>query len=102
MGRAKRRMELINNEKARYATFQKRKKGLEKKTYELKTLCDVEVCLIIYRPKMDEHPTEPEIWPPNPDVIQQSIETNLTKIVRRGPLFCPTSSRNGAKRSRKL
>ncbi|KAI8025717.1 Developmental protein SEPALLATA 3 [Camellia lanceoleosa] len=48
MGKAKQNMELIRNDKTQYVTFQKRKKGLKKKTYELKTLCDVEVCLIIY------------------------------------------------------
>ncbi|KAL6968611.1 hypothetical protein U1Q18_034412 [Sarracenia purpurea var. burkii] len=68
-------MEFINKDKARYVTFQKRKKGLEKKTYELKTLCDVEVCLIIYGPKMDERLTELEIWPQTPDVIQHSIRS---------------------------
>ncbi|XP_057493334.1 agamous-like MADS-box protein AGL82 [Actinidia eriantha] len=74
MGRAKQRMELISNEKARYVTFQKRKKGLKKKTYELKTLCDVDVCVIIYGSQMDDHPSEAEIWPPNPDTIQHLID----------------------------
>ncbi|GFY88085.1 hypothetical protein Acr_06g0000250 [Actinidia rufa] len=74
MGRAKQRMELISNEKARYVTFQKKKKGLKKKTYELKTLCDVDVCVIIYGSQMDDHPSEAEIWPPNPDTIQHLID----------------------------
>ncbi|CAL5374591.1 unnamed protein product [Camellia sinensis] len=77
MGKAKQNMELIRNDKTRYVIFQKRKKGLKKKTYELKTLCDVEVCLIIYGPKINDRPTDDqaEIWPPNPDVIQHLIDT---------------------------
>ncbi|CAL5374601.1 unnamed protein product [Camellia sinensis] len=76
MGKAKQNMELIRNDKTRYVTFQKRNKGLKKKIYELKTLCDVEVCLIIYGPKINDRPTDDqaEIWPPNPDVIQHLID----------------------------
>ncbi|KAI8017115.1 Agamous-like MADS-box protein AGL82 [Camellia lanceoleosa] len=75
MGKAKQNMELIRNDKTRCVTFQKRNKGLKKKTYELKTLCDVEVCLIIYGPKINDRPTDDqaEIWPPNPNVIQHLI-----------------------------
>ncbi|KAI8019719.1 Agamous-like MADS-box protein AGL82 [Camellia lanceoleosa] len=68
-------MELIRNEKARYVTYQKRKKGLKKKTCELETLCDVQVCLIIYGPKLDDHSSEVEIWPQNPNDIQRLIDT---------------------------
>ncbi|KAI8007437.1 Agamous-like MADS-box protein AGL82 [Camellia lanceoleosa] len=77
MGKAKQNMELIRNDKTRYVTFQKRNKGLKKKTYELKTLSDVEVCLIIYGPKINDRPTDDqaEIWPPNPDVIKHLIDT---------------------------
>ncbi|KAI8007444.1 Agamous-like MADS-box protein AGL82 [Camellia lanceoleosa] len=77
MGKAKQNMELIRNDKTRYVTFQKRNKGLKKKTYELKTLCDVEVCLIIYGPKINNRPTDDqaEIWPPNPNVIKHLIDT---------------------------
>ncbi|KAI8007446.1 Class V chitinase CHIT5b [Camellia lanceoleosa] len=75
MGRAKQRMELIRNKKARYVTYQKRKKGLKKKTCELETLCDVQVCLIIYGPKLDDNSTEVEIWPQNPNDIQRLIHT---------------------------
>ncbi|CAL5374619.1 unnamed protein product [Camellia sinensis] len=75
MDRAKQRMELIRNEKARYVTYQKRKKGLKKKTCELETLCDVQVCLIIYGPKLDDNSTEVEIWPQNPNDIQRLIHT---------------------------
>ncbi|XP_058195277.1 agamous-like MADS-box protein AGL82 [Rhododendron vialii] len=78
MGRAKQRMELIRNGKSRYVTFQKRKKGMKKKAYELQTLCDVEVCLIVYGPTTDEHhnnPLEAEIWPENPDTIHHLLDS---------------------------
>lgn len=74
MGRAKLSMTLISSEKARYATFQKRKKGLKKKTYELQTLCGVEVCLIIYRPKIDVHAPGIEFWPQNNEEIEALID----------------------------
>ncbi|KAI8006125.1 Agamous-like MADS-box protein AGL82 [Camellia lanceoleosa] len=67
-------MKLIRNEKALYVTYQKRKKGLKKKTCELETLCDVQVCLIIYGPKLDDHSTEVKIWPQNPNDIQRLID----------------------------
>ncbi|KAH7851267.1 hypothetical protein Vadar_009266 [Vaccinium darrowii] len=67
-------MTLISSEKARYATFQKRKKGLKKKTYELQTLCGVEVCLIIYRPKIDAHAPGIEFWPQNNEEIEALID----------------------------
>ncbi|KAH7858901.1 hypothetical protein Vadar_029199 [Vaccinium darrowii] len=68
-------MELIRNEKSRYVTFQKRKKGMKKKAYELQTLCGVEVCLIIYGPITDERPntSEAEIWPENPATIHDHL-----------------------------
>ncbi|GMP35845.1 hypothetical protein CsSME_00008146 [Camellia sinensis var. sinensis] len=75
-------MELIRNDKTRYVTFQKRKKGLKKKTYELKTLCDVEVCWIIHGPKINDRPTndQAEIWPPNPDV-NSALDRHLQKPI---------------------
>ncbi|KAF7136377.1 hypothetical protein RHSIM_Rhsim08G0003700 [Rhododendron simsii] len=74
-------MALINSEKARYTTFQKRKKGLKKKTYELKTLCGVQVCLIIYGPKIDDRQPEPEIWPQDREEIQELID-----VYRKQPM----------------
>ncbi|XP_059626035.1 MADS-box transcription factor PHERES 2-like [Cornus florida] len=75
MGRAKLKMELISNEKKRHSTFQKRNKGLKKKAYELSTLCDVNVCMIIYGPKQNEHHSmELGMWPSNPHEIQRMIE----------------------------
>ncbi|KAL6974337.1 hypothetical protein U1Q18_028520 [Sarracenia purpurea var. burkii] len=76
MGRTKLSMKLIGNEKARYVTFQKRKRGLKKKTFELKTLCGVDVCLIVYGPKTDDqYLAEPELWPPNRVEVEGLIES---------------------------
>ncbi|XP_059623147.1 agamous-like MADS-box protein AGL82 [Cornus florida] len=74
MGRAKLEMKLISNERARNITFQKRKKCLKKKIYELTTLCDVKACMIIYGPRLDDRPIEPEIWPTDLSEIQRSIK----------------------------
>ncbi|XP_052181938.1 agamous-like MADS-box protein AGL80 [Diospyros lotus] len=69
-------MELISDEKNRYRTFMKRNKGLTKKAYELKTLCSVDVCFIVYGPKLDESPSDQEeIWPLNHDEIQALIDS---------------------------
>ncbi|XP_052190047.1 agamous-like MADS-box protein AGL103 [Diospyros lotus] len=76
MGRAKLQMELISDKKNCYRTFIKRNKGLTKKAYELKTLCSVDVCLIVYGPKLNERPSDQEeIWPRNRDEIQALIES---------------------------
>ncbi|MCD7466334.1 hypothetical protein HAX54_002944 [Datura stramonium] len=63
MGRAKLKMELISKEKARNATFKKRKEGLLKKLYEFTTLCNVDGLMIMYGPKQTNGSnSEPEIW----------------------------------------
>ncbi|XP_039010273.1 agamous-like MADS-box protein AGL104 [Hibiscus syriacus] len=50
MGRVKVQMKKIENKTYRHITFAKRKSGLVKKAYELSTLCDVEVALLIFSP----------------------------------------------------
>lgn len=59
MVRSKIRYELIADVRARRETFRKRKPGLFKKLNELKTLCNIEACAIVYHG--DETP--PETWP---------------------------------------
>ncbi|KAH7537197.1 agamous-like MADS-box protein AGL80 [Ziziphus jujuba] len=59
MTRKKVKLAYINNDSARKATFNKRKKGLMKKVSELSTLCDVDACAIVYSP----YDTQPEIFP---------------------------------------
>ncbi|KAK4368576.1 hypothetical protein RND71_012368 [Anisodus tanguticus] len=76
MGRRKIGMELIKNEGSRNLTYQKRKKGLEKKADELSTLCQVKLCMIIYRPKYgDKQQEEPAIIWPEKDTVQSLIES---------------------------
>ncbi|GAB2291781.1 hypothetical protein Dimus_026034 [Dionaea muscipula] len=105
MGRAKLPMRFIEKEKTRNITFLKRKKGLKKKAYELSTLCDVPICIIIYpnnnNNNNDDHnnnvaKSEAEIWPSSPqkvlDVLnryillpqedQQRRALNLSDILR--------------------
>ena len=48
MGRIKLQIKKIEHNKSRQVTFSKRKDGLLKKAYELSTLCDVEVALIVF------------------------------------------------------
>ncbi|GLT68830.1 hypothetical protein SLA2020_410280 [Shorea laevis] len=50
MARTKLVLKKIQNKAYRHITFAKRKTGLVKKAYELSTLCDVEVALIIFSP----------------------------------------------------
>ncbi|OIT07653.1 PREDICTED: agamous-like MADS-box protein AGL80 [Nicotiana attenuata] len=77
MGRAKLKMELISKEKARNATFKKRKEGLMKKLYEFTTLCNVNGCMIMYGPKQSNGSnSEPEIWTNNS--MQSGNSTNKT------------------------
>lgn len=71
MGRGKQKMELIADEKSRRTTFQKRKKGLMKKAYEFSTLCDVDVCIIIYGPSKQED--EVHTWPTDPNEVKRIV-----------------------------
>ncbi|KAJ9167812.1 hypothetical protein P3X46_019405 [Hevea brasiliensis] len=63
MGRGKLNMELIMNEKSRMITYHKRKKGLIKKMQELSILCDVDACVIILGPNLNNRPIDVETWP---------------------------------------
>ncbi|XP_057947782.1 agamous-like MADS-box protein AGL80 [Malania oleifera] len=66
MGRKKVKHELIANETARRTTFRKRKASLLKKTSELKILCGVEACAIIY----DSQNYQLEVWPSSPEACR--------------------------------
>ncbi|KAG9128757.1 hypothetical protein Leryth_025540 [Lithospermum erythrorhizon] len=58
---------LIQDKKKRIQTFQKKRKGLEKKAYELSTLCDVNICMIMFAPD------DPIIWPEDPNLTHRMI-----------------------------
>ncbi|XP_027087159.1 uncharacterized protein [Coffea arabica] len=75
MGRAKARMEMITNKKARRVAFEKRRKGLEKKARELSTLCGVRICLIVFGPVDDDQTIEPRVWPQNPQEIDSLVDS---------------------------
>ncbi|XP_010673446.2 MADS-box protein JOINTLESS [Beta vulgaris subsp. vulgaris] len=55
-------MEFIIKEKARNTTFEKRKKGLIKKGYELSILCNVPVCIIIYPYEQGKQSLEAQVY----------------------------------------
>ncbi|XP_044506614.1 agamous-like MADS-box protein AGL82 [Mangifera indica] len=75
MAKEPKKLEPIKNEKARLATFKKRKNSLLKKAWEFKTLCDVDACMIIYGPKQRHQPGKAETW--------ASEEGKLTSIINR-------------------
>ncbi|CAH2044493.1 unnamed protein product [Thlaspi arvense] len=59
MTRQKVKMAFIENETSRKSTFKKRKRGLLKKAYELQTLCDVPIAIMID----SAYDSSPEVWP---------------------------------------
>ncbi|KAI3699860.1 hypothetical protein L2E82_44455 [Cichorium intybus] len=69
MGRAKVHMEPINDIKKRKFTFHKRKDALIKKAYQLKTLCDIKVSMIICSDYQ-----EPQIFPSDPPEFNALID----------------------------
>ncbi|WVZ25635.1 hypothetical protein V8G54_004179 [Vigna mungo] len=75
-------MDLIEKEKARKTTFQKRKNGLIKKVYEFSTLCSVDVGVIIFASKFLN---EPEIWPQEPRELKRVIQKYLNTTSDRRP-----------------
>lgn len=76
-------MELISDERTRMVTYNKRKKGLEKKVFELSTLCDVEMCMIVYGPKHKDHPRDLATWPESQEKVRLMINRFKVKGVHR-------------------
>ncbi|KAL2526185.1 MADS-box transcription factor family protein [Abeliophyllum distichum] len=75
MGRAKLSMALRSDKRTRRVTFEKRRKGLEKKAYELSTLCGVKIGMILYGPADGDEPVKPIIWPENHNEIENLISS---------------------------
>ncbi|XP_024524067.1 MADS-box transcription factor 6 isoform X2 [Selaginella moellendorffii] len=63
MGRVKLEIKKIENHQARQVTYSKRRNGLMKKAFELSTLCDTDVALIMFSPagKLSIHPNDGRI-----------------------------------------
>ncbi|CAK8566083.1 unnamed protein product [Lathyrus sativus] len=68
MTRTKVKLAFIENNSARKATYNKRKKSLVKKVDELTTLCGIDACAIIYGP----YDSRPVIWP-SPSGVQEVL-----------------------------
>ncbi|CAN8265264.1 unnamed protein product [Cochlearia groenlandica] len=68
MTRQKVKMKFIENESARKTTYNKRKKGILKKAYELTTLCDVPIAVIIQSP----YDTNQEVYP-SKEAVEQVV-----------------------------
>ncbi|KAK4253727.1 hypothetical protein QN277_010366 [Acacia crassicarpa] len=83
MGRRRVAMKLIEKEKLRNATFQKRKNGIMKKAHELSTLCGVDCCLIVYGPNSIND--LPEVWPQDRIQVRRILEKYKAKIAEKGP-----------------
>ncbi|KAK1421903.1 hypothetical protein QVD17_24624 [Tagetes erecta] len=76
MTRSMVKYQFIEDERARNVTMRKRKASLLKKISELKILCDVDACLVMY--EKDDSP--PEVWPSLSQahhVIQRFKESHL-------------------------
>jgi len=65
------KLAFIVDDDSRKATYNRRRKGLLKKVYELSTLCGVIACAIVYGP----YEPQPEIWP-----SPQGVQAVLSKL----------------------
>ncbi|KAF6142424.1 hypothetical protein GIB67_033851 [Kingdonia uniflora] len=65
MAKTKLKLAWLSNNLARKNTYNQRKKGLMKKAEELRTLCGVNVCTIIF----SSYNREPDIWPSQGDAF---------------------------------
>ncbi|PWA34555.1 transcription factor, MADS-box [Artemisia annua] len=70
MGRAKIKMERINDNKIRNITFTRRKDCVLKKARELGTLCGVDVSVIMF----SDHQQDVEIFPQDPIYLNDMIK----------------------------
>ncbi|KAL4557491.1 hypothetical protein LXL04_035671 [Taraxacum kok-saghyz] len=61
--------QFVANERARNTSLHKRKASLFKKINELKCLCDIDACLVMY--EKDDSP--PEVWP-SPSEAQRVMQ----------------------------
>ncbi|XP_023640781.1 agamous-like MADS-box protein AGL80 isoform X2 [Capsella rubella] len=78
--RRKLKLAYISNDSIRRTTLRRRGDGLKKKLSEIKTLCGVDACAVIYDP---EKPT-PDVWPSEPevsDVIKRVDTETATKRI---------------------
>ncbi|KAF4367670.1 hypothetical protein G4B88_001422 [Cannabis sativa] len=82
MGRGKLPLELIPKDNARRITFLKRKSCLIKKAYELSTLCDVKVCLIV-NDVMNQSSDPIATWPRNPHEVKSLINDYKTAMAQK-------------------
>ncbi|RID61604.1 hypothetical protein BRARA_E00738 [Brassica rapa] len=64
MTRKKVNLAYISNDSVRKRALMHKKRGLTKKLDEIKVLCDIDACAVIYSP----FNSTPEIWPPNSEV----------------------------------
>ncbi|XP_027150051.1 agamous-like MADS-box protein AGL104 [Coffea eugenioides] len=67
MGRAKLQMKRIESTTSRQVTFSKRRNGVLKKAYELSTLCDVEIALLMFSPagRLTQFSTQKRMFEPD-------------------------------------
>ncbi|XP_031498009.1 agamous-like MADS-box protein AGL80 [Nymphaea colorata] len=70
MARKKLNLNYIAKDSIRRMTFKKRKRGLLKNAYELSTLCDVTMCVIVY----GQNKNKPKIWPQKRSQVLQIID----------------------------
>lgn len=75
--RKKVKLQWIESDVARKATFEKRKTGLLKKVSELSTLCGVEAMAIVMSP----YDPQPEVWP-SPQEVHHTLHkfNNLPEL----------------------
>ncbi|XP_073290591.1 agamous-like MADS-box protein AGL80 [Primulina huaijiensis] len=103
MARNKLTLAYIDSDAERKASFKKRKKGLIKKVSEIKVLCGVEACVVIYSPY-----EAPVVWP-SPEVARTVIrrfknlpEIEKTKKMVNQESFAQHQIKRAEERLRKL
>jgi len=86
MGRGRISMELIQKDRSRKITLQKRQIGLIKKAKEFSILCAVDVCLILYTPNLEgQGYVEPETWPKDMREVQRILQKYYERTTDRRP-----------------
>ncbi|KAL3504694.1 hypothetical protein ACH5RR_034535 [Cinchona calisaya] len=114
MGRSKIQIKRIENTTSRQVTFSKRRNGILKKAYEISTLCDIEIALLMFSPagRLTHFSNQNRMYEPDPgsktsmeeiESCEKHLEAVLNRVIDRKELvlcdLVPTNHPNNMQKT---